>query len=149
VGGKIALLERKYDSQDGSLDALAPKLETIRIQEWEMSSEEILQHQLVSLIQQSTKKYLPGLDQVLQKLSKKQLIERLKTHASPLLEKKENGLYRGEALFYHILQNWPDQGKRYCIFSFFSKALDPKANKEGIAIPALISSVEKFLGNRS
>lgn len=147
ASGKIVSLEMKCDQANTALDTFATQVEASRRKDWEAGTEDNLQQQLIFLIQKNTKKYLGGLTQVVQKLSKEQLIERLQSMSVPLL-KRQDGVYQGEALFYYVVQQWPNQGKKYLTFRFSSKTMPVGENiKCEISILALLGKTERMLKN--
>lgn len=101
---------------------------------------------LASHIQQKTQ-YLGGLTRVLQKLSKKQLIERLQQNVAPFLYKQQD-IYSGEAVMDYLLDNWPMQGKGYLYYSFAQQKAAAAPGESGIAIPVLLSRIERFAPRR-
>lgn len=122
---------------------IVPILEAARLQELEQEDKDSLIARLAYLIQQHNQ-YLAGLTQVLSKLSKKQLIERIKINSHPLLVVKEDGYY-GEAVFYFIMNSWPNNGKQVLGFRFVESTISLQRDQHSISIPSLLQKMPTIL----
>ncbi len=139
--GDIVLLH--IPNQGLPIGEFANELELLRMQELESTETQELISKLARLIHQHSQ-YLAGLTQVLNKLNKKQLVDRIKLHTPPLLETKPDGYY-GEVVFHFFLKNWPKDGTAYLDFQFQEESITLKKEQEVLGILSLLKRVQSVL----
>ncbi len=136
------ILSLYIPNQGQNLAEFSNSLQELREQELEKETPEDLIARLAEMIQQRNQ-YLSGLTQVLGKLSKKQLIERIRLNTPPLLETKED-VHLGEATFHYIIKNWPKSGSYSLLFQFSEENITHKKEDIPLSIAYLVNRSQRL-----